>query len=71
MEDGKARISVKGLWKVFGPDPERCMRPEWVEKTRGEIQEETDCVVALKNVSFDVAGRADGHRHDSGGLWGG
>ena len=55
MENGKARISVKGLWKVFGPDPERVMTPEWGEKTRREIQEETGCVVALKNVSFDVA----------------
>ena len=54
MEDDKARISVKGLWKVFGPDPERVTTPEWSHKTRGEIQEETGCVVALRDVSFEV-----------------
>jgi glycine betaine/proline transport system ATP-binding protein len=30
------------------------MTPEWAEKTRSEVQEQTGCVVALKNVSFDV-----------------
>ena len=54
MEDGKARISVSGLWKVFGPNPQRVMTPEWEQKTRSEIQEQTGCVVALKDVSFDV-----------------
>ena len=55
MQDGQALISVQGLWKVFGPDPERVMTPEWDEKTRGEIQEETGSVIALRDLSFDVA----------------
>ena len=55
MQNGDSRISVKGLWKVFGSNPERIMAPEWRNKTRKEVQEETGCVVALKDVSFDVA----------------
>ncbi|MCE2462882.1 MAG: glycine betaine/L-proline ABC transporter ATP-binding protein [Dehalococcoidia bacterium] len=54
MEDGKARISVSGLWKVFGDNPQRVIAPEWEEKTRAEVQEQTGCVVALKDVSFEV-----------------
>jgi glycine betaine/proline transport system ATP-binding protein len=55
QEDGKTRISVNGLWKVFGPDPQRVTTPEWRDKSRAEIQEEVGCVVALRDVSFDVA----------------
>ena len=50
-----SRIRVRGLWKVFGSDPQRVMAPEWRDKTRGEVQQATGCVVALKDVSFDVA----------------
>ena len=55
MEDGKTRIGVDGLWKVFGADPKRIMTPEWREKTKTEIQEQSGYVVALKDVSFEVA----------------
>ena len=55
MEDGKARIRVNNLWKVFGHNPQRVMSPEWAEKTRAEVQEQTGCVVALKDVNFEVA----------------
>ena len=55
MEDGKPRISVSNLWKVFGHNPKRVIEPEWAEKTRTEVQEQTGCVVALKDVNFDVA----------------
>ena len=46
MEDGKARISVSGLWKVFGPNPQRVMTPEWEQKTRSEIQEHSDLTLS-------------------------
>ncbi len=42
------------MWKIFGDDPERLMEPEWQEKSKDEIQEETGSVIALRNVSFDV-----------------
>ena len=54
MEGDQGYITVKGLWKVFGPDPERVTAPAWHHKTRTEVQEETGCVLALRDVSFDV-----------------
>ena len=54
MENGNDCITVNGLWKVFGSDPERVTTPEWQDKSRSEVQEETGCVVALKDVNFSV-----------------
>ena len=54
MENGTPRISVKGLWKVFGKNPERLMADGNRTKTKAEIQSETGSVIALKDVSFDV-----------------
>ena len=48
------RISVNSLWKVFGPEPERAMTPEYRDRTKAEVQSELGCVVALHDVSFDV-----------------
>ena len=48
------RISVKGLWKVFGKNPERVRTDENSGRSKAEIQAEYGCVVALKDVSFDV-----------------
>ena len=48
------RISVRDLWKVFGPLPERVMTPEYEGRSKADIQAELGCVVALQDVSFDV-----------------
>lgn len=48
------RISVRDLWKVFGPMPERVMTPEYEGQSKADIQAELGCVVALQDVSFDV-----------------
>ena len=53
-ESDEKRISVRSLWKVFGEDPDRAMSSEYIEKQKSVIQEELGCVVALKDVSFDV-----------------
>lgn len=47
-------ISVRSLWKVFGDDPDRAMSAEYLDKNKDVIQEEIGCVVALKDVTFDV-----------------
>ena len=52
---GGDRISVRSLWKVFGKNPKSVMTPEYADKTKAEIQEETGCVVALQDVNFDVS----------------
>ena len=48
------RISVRDLWKVFGPMPERVMTGEYEGQSKADIQAELGCVVALQDVSFDV-----------------
>ena len=48
------RISVRDLWKVFGPFPERVMTPEYEGRSKADIQAELGCVIALQDVSFDV-----------------
>jgi glycine betaine/proline transport system ATP-binding protein len=53
-ESDEKRISVRSLWKVFGEDPDRAMSSEYIDKRKAVIQEELGCVVALKDVSFDV-----------------
>ena len=55
MENGRTRIRVEGLSKVYGPKPESVLAPEWRDKTKAQVQEETGCVVALRDVSFDVS----------------
>jgi glycine betaine/proline transport system ATP-binding protein len=42
------------LWKVFGKNPQRVLGPEFEQYDRATIQEELGCVVALRDVSFDV-----------------
>ncbi len=49
------RISVKSLWKVFGKNPEQVLTAEHYEKSKTEILEELGCVVALRDVNFEVA----------------
>ncbi len=50
-----ARISVRNLWKVFGPRASSVMREDWVlDASRREVQERTGHVVAIRDVSFDV-----------------
>ena len=55
MTSQKHHIEVEGLWKVFGDQPERAIGPENADKSRAEIQEELDLVVALRDVTFGVA----------------
>ena len=48
------QIEVKGLWKVFGDDPERALEPEYADMSRAEIQDELGLVVGLRDISFSV-----------------
>ena len=49
------RISVRNLWKVFGPRASSILSEEWVqEASRREVQERTGHVIGVKRVSFDV-----------------
>ena len=49
------RISVRNLWKVFGPHSDSLLNEKWVQSApRTEVQEKTGHVVAVKDVSFEV-----------------
>jgi glycine betaine/proline transport system ATP-binding protein len=47
-------IRAEGVWKVFGPRPERLVGSEDAFLARGELREKTGCVVAVRDVSIEV-----------------
>ena len=50
------RISVHNLWKLFGKDDKALLQEGWVKTaSKAEIQEKTGHVVAIKDVSLEVA----------------
>lgn len=50
-----SKIAVRGLWKVFGPDPKKVLKTDLRNKTRKEVQDAAGHVIALRDVTFDVA----------------
>lgn len=50
---GAPTIAINNLWKVFGKNPERALSPDWADKS--EVLDKLGCVVALRDVSFDVS----------------
>ena len=49
-------ISVRNLWKVFGPKAERVpATPELAGLSRAELRDRTGCLAAVHDLSFDVA----------------
>jgi glycine betaine/proline transport system ATP-binding protein len=55
MEGTNAKLSVRGLWKVFGSNPKSVLASEWRDKSRSEVQQATGHVVALRDVTLDVS----------------
>ncbi len=52
---GDAALSVRSLWKVFGPQADKVVGTPDAELSRAELKKKTGCVVGVKDVSFDVA----------------
>lgn len=50
----EAKITCKGVWKVFGPNPERTLASMDRSASRAQVQADTGHVVAVKDVSFQV-----------------
>ena len=50
-----AALSVKELWKVFGPKAGSIIGTPDADLPRPELLKKTGCVAAVKDVSFDVA----------------
>ena len=47
-------IRAEGIWKVFGPHPERLVGSPDALLPRGELRAKTGCVVAVRDVSIEV-----------------
>jgi glycine betaine/proline transport system ATP-binding protein len=48
-------IAMRGVTKIFGPDPEAALALLRAGKSKAEVQAETSHVVGLDNVSLDIA----------------
>jgi len=47
-------IRADGVWKVFGPNPERLVGSPDADLPRGEQRKKTGCIVAVKDVTIEV-----------------
>src|SRR3982074_604768 len=47
-------ISVDGVWKVFGPHADRIIGTPAADLSRSELREQTGCITAVRDVSFQV-----------------
>jgi glycine betaine/proline transport system ATP-binding protein len=47
-------ISVDGVWKVFGPHADRIIGTPAADLSRAELREQTGCITAVRDVSFQV-----------------
>ena len=52
---GEPALTVRGLWKVFGPKADLIVGSSDADLPRPELLAKTGCTVAVKDVSFDVA----------------
>lgn len=55
MSTGTPAISIRNLWKVFGPHADRVVGSPLADLSRDELLAETGCTAAVRDVSFDVA----------------
>jgi glycine betaine/proline transport system ATP-binding protein len=51
---GPPAIRAEGVWKVFGPHPEKLVGSPDADLSRAELRAKTGCVVAVKDVSLEV-----------------
>ncbi len=54
MNQRDPQIQVEGLWKIFGNNAERVFDPEYISKSRDDVQNELGAIVGLRDVSFNV-----------------
>ena len=51
----ESALSVRHLWKIFGTKSDKIIGTPDADLSRQELQAKTGCVMAVKDVSFDVA----------------
>jgi glycine betaine/proline transport system ATP-binding protein len=54
QEPAATKISVRGLWKLFGVEGRSAIDPRMEGMSKSEIQQEFGVVTGLRDVSFDV-----------------
>ena len=54
MTSGSPMISVRHLWKVFGPNAEKIIGTPTADLSRSELRTQTGNTIAVRDVSFDV-----------------
>ncbi len=54
MEQSNPKVVVKGLYKIFGPNPERAFELIEQGKNKDEVFEETGLTIGVQNASFNV-----------------
>jgi glycine betaine/proline transport system ATP-binding protein len=52
---GETMISVRGLWKVYGPKPERVIGSPDADLPRRDLEAKTGNVIAMRDIDLDVA----------------
>ncbi len=52
--DEESALSVEGLWKIFGAKADKVIGTPDADLSRKELQAKTGCVMAVKDVSFEV-----------------
>lgn len=55
MTNSSSAISVRNLWQVFGPNPEKIIGSPDANLPRAELRAKTGNTAAVRDVSFDVA----------------
>jgi glycine betaine/proline transport system ATP-binding protein len=55
MNSAEPMISVKHLWKVFGPNADKIIGTPTADLSRSELRSRTGNTIAVRDVSFDVA----------------
>jgi len=55
LHNTTSAISVRGLWKVFGDNPEKIVNSPDANLSKSDLRAKTGNTAAVKDVSFDVA----------------
>ncbi len=52
--DSEAFVDVQNIWKVFGKEPKRVLKPDYRGLSKDEILNRTGAVLAMRDISFTV-----------------
>ena len=52
--ENDTQIVIKDLWKVYGKDTKRVFEKNLLNKSKEEIQNETGCIVGMRNINLEI-----------------